>query len=132
MVSLKIDGPPVSWRAHAGFGRRSYNPRFKEKADVQRQIKAIYRDKDPIDQAVRVVFEFYMQIPRSATKSMHAKMLSGQIPHTRKPDIDNLNKFLCDCLKGIVIEDDNQVVEIVAKKMYGAKPHTLIFIESVK
>ncbi len=51
-------------------------------------------------------------------------------PMTR-PDIDNYNKFLSDCLNGIVWVDDAQVVELNAKKLYGEKEKTLIRIEAI-
>ena len=58
-------------------------------------------------------------------------MLTGRISHMKKPDIDNLQKFVLDCLNEIVIRDDSQVVEIRARKVYSMKPGTLIRIRPI-
>lgn len=56
----------------------------------------------------------------------------GMIPHTMKPDIDNLSKAVMDTLTQIGLwEDDKQVVKITAEKYYHGKasrPGALISI----
>lgn len=58
-------------------------------------------------------------------------MLAGIMHHVKRPDTSNLTKLCEDSLTGIVFEDDSQVVEIQAKKLYGEKEKTLIMIESL-
>ena len=58
-------------------------------------------------------------------------MLNGLIHHTYNPDCSNLVKFCEDTLKEIVIEDDNQVVQISAIKLYGENPKTIIMVEEI-
>jgi len=48
--------------------------------------------------------------------------------HTKKPDVDNLVKCVMDCLKKIVIVDDNQVFKISAEKYYSPDDHIRIEI----
>ena len=36
-------------------------------------------------------------------------MVNGVIAHTKKPDIDNLCKFVMDSLSGLLWQDDNQI-----------------------
>jgi len=38
------------------------------------------------------------------------------MPHITRPDGDNLEKFLNDCLSGIVFEDDCQIAWMVRSK----------------
>ena len=46
-------------------------------------------------------------------------MLSGQIRHTKRPDIDNISKIVMDALNGIAWHDDSQVISILARKQYA-------------
>lgn len=45
-----------------------------------------------------------------------------------KPDLDNMNKFVMDALEGFFYQNDAQIVEIGALKIYGPKPQTEIVI----
>ena len=36
----------------------------------------------------------------------------------KKPDIDNLVKFVLDAANGVLFKDDSQVVRVLATKMY--------------
>lgn len=46
--------------------------------------------------------------------------------YDKKPDADNIAKFYCDCLKDIVIADDNIIVDLSVKKHYGEEYKTEI------
>lgn len=59
---------------------------------------------------VIVTIAFYLSRPKSAKK--------GQIPHTKRPDLDKLIRGATDALTGIVWKDDAQAVEIRATKAY--------------
>jgi Holliday junction resolvase RusA-like endonuclease len=45
---------------------------------------------------------------------------------TKKPDLDKLCRLILDSLTGIFYEDDAQVVELTARKQYGAPERTEI------
>ena len=53
-----------------------------------------------------------------------------KIPMSKKPDIDNLIKYVLDALQGIngYIVDDSQVIRIYAEKSYSDKPRTEIMM----
>jgi Holliday junction resolvase RusA-like endonuclease len=131
MILLEIEGLPTAWSSHGGHGRRSFNPRFREKAYAQWQIKAQYNQQKPLSCAVKVTFIFHMPIPFGTSKIRRLQMLNDKIHHTKRPDTTNLQKFAEDCLKGIVLEDDSQVVEVSAKKIYGENSKTVLRIESL-
>ena len=53
-----------------------------------------------------VTFRFYLPRPQSLMKR---KSPPEAIPHTSKPDLDNLIKSTADCLSGILWVDDRQI-----------------------
>lgn len=127
IVRIDIPGEPVTWSAHAGFGRRSFNPRFKEKEYFQWEIKKQYKGK-PISGPVCIIYTFAFPIPKSYAKKRQARIMNGDEYCLLRKDVTNLIKFTEDCLKGIVIVDDSQVVHMQAKKIYSHAPETQITI----
>jgi len=126
MVQIIIDGNPVPWAAHGGYGRRSYDKRFAEKEYYRFQIRRQYTNNNPIETAVKIEYLFAMAVPASKSKKERDQMISGKVRHIKKPDTSNLVKLAEDTLKGIVIKDDAQVIEFTAFKFYSEKPQTII------
>ena len=78
-----------------------------------------------------VVYKFYFPIPKSTSKKQTLLMLDGKINHTKKPDLDNVIKAVTDGLNGIAFDDDKQIVELHAVKLYSDKPRAEVEIESL-
>lgn len=58
---------------------------------------------------------FYLPMPKSwSAKKREDKNLA---PHDAKPDLDNLVKALCDCLRS----DDSTIWNVAAAKLWGEK-----------
>lgn len=79
--------------------------------------------------AVRVMF--YMPIPKATSNKARERMAAGLEVPAKKPDIDNLLKAVLDALNGKAYHDDNQIVEISAKKLYSNEPKTVVFISEL-
>ena len=83
----------------------------------------------PLACPVRVDVEFYFRRPLRLQKKSSPE---GYIPHTAKPDRDNLDKALLDTLTQIgFFQDDALVVEGTIRKRYtriDSKPGALIEI----
>ena len=75
-----------------------------------------------------------MKRPRSHYRSgKYSKLVKDkwqEVLHTKKPDIDNLIKYVLDSLSGHngFFLDDNQIYTIYAEKLYSDKPRTEIMI----
>lgn len=80
------------------------------------------------DKPVSVTLLFYMPIPKSFSKKKIAELRQNKMVCPKKPDIDNLTKAVLDALNGRAYKDDNQIVELFARKEYGEQPRTEIFI----
>lgn len=131
MILIELSGVPVPWKAHAGYGKKSFNPRFIERETFQWQIKSQYNQLKPLGGPVRTNYTFHMPIPESTSKVRRLQMLNGRMHHIKRPDCTNLLKFYEDCLKGIVFEDDSQVVEINVRKIYDERPRVTIKVEAI-
>lgn len=127
VISVTISGPPTAWAAPFFTGKRGISPRFREKAKAVWEIQQQY-DDHLIESPVHLMFTFRMPIPASVSKKMRLLMLTGKKFHEKKPDTSNLVKFAEDCLKGVVIKDDNQVVSLQARKEYHENPQTIITV----
>lgn len=126
-LTLTVDLDPVSWKSHAGFGRRSFNPRYKEKEIYQWKLRQQYSGPI-IKTAVVVNYVFMLKAPQSLSKKDKKLLEIAQLPHIKRPDLGNLEKFLSDCLIGIVFKDDSQIIRTVMEKFYSYNPRTIIQI----
>lgn len=74
------------------------------------------------DGAVRLAVVFFLPRPKSLPlKVKH---------HTKKPDLDKLARAVKDALKGVLWQDDSQVVDLVARKAYATtQPHARIVVD---
>ena len=95
---------------------------FKQKraSDWDAQIarlSAPYLPAQPLADALAVEVEFVIRRPQAL---MGKKHYDGRLPHTKRPDIDNLQKGLQDALKAFWL-DDSQIVDLHLTKWYAAK-----------
>src|SRR5271165_1596719 len=102
-MMYEISGEPVPWKAHKGFGKRSYSPNHDRKNAARWEL-AIQREHAQLyDKPVRLIFEFQMPLPKNANKKMKKRLEEGEmIVHKTRPDLTNLQKFAEDCLIGTV------------------------------
>jgi Holliday junction resolvase RusA-like endonuclease len=85
-----------------------------------------------IDSALRVDCCFVFPRPQRLLRKSDPK---GRIPHTIKPDRDNLDKAVLDSLTGLVWVDDCQAASGLVEKYYaaaGEAPHVTIVITKVE
>lgn len=123
----RYDGLVPIAKARPRFTRdgRTYTP--ARTAFYERQIRRGYQGPC-FHEAVELNCVFGMKIPKSASKSDREKMLRGDMPHCKKPDIDNLCKSVQDALNGTAYDDDSHIVALTAKKVYSEEPFVKITI----
>ncbi len=98
--------------------------------NYEKQLETYYAKtcSEYFEGPIRINVEFRMPIPKSTTKKLREKMLSGEVKHTKKPDTDNLLKAVTDALNGLAFKDDSQITRIVATKHYSQYPGTRLTI----
>ena len=100
--------------------------------------KSIYHGfKFPSDTPLRLSCDFYFELPKTryrhktVTKKMREDMLAGKIRPMNKTDTDNCLKTVADSGNGVIYDDDEQIVEMQARKFFSDKPRTEIFIARI-
>lgn len=94
-----------------GFGRAYQAPKDAEYRErLEFLFKAAYKAK-PVGYPVKVRLMFFITKPK---KPKHDLPIS-------KKDIDNLTKHILDAMNGIFLEDDGQVIEVQATKIYSTE-----------
>ena len=83
-------------------------------SDVKTFVSSAYKNS-PLSGPLRLHVFFYMTRPKGISKN---KRLFPDV----KPDIDNLFKAIADALSGVLWNDDCQLVDIWATKVYAAQP----------
>jgi Holliday junction resolvase RusA-like endonuclease len=76
----------------------------------------------PLQGAIELSLTIGVQIPASVSKKRQAAMAEGRIAPTKKPDLDNVVKALCDGMNGIAYADDAQIVAMTVRKVYATTP----------
>jgi Holliday junction resolvase RusA-like endonuclease len=105
---------------------------FNGSAAIQKRlVRQLKKAMTPLDvvpstTAIQVQVFFYFKIPNNNP----GKMIKVRAYYTKIPDIDNLQKFVFDALKGLFYVDDSQIVYVEACKQYGTHDHTEIMIAS--
>jgi hypothetical protein len=113
----------------------SGNPslRFKERIflpEIRRQWKW-----PPLRCPVMVVMRFFMAIPGGVPMRARMKMLNHEHPHFGTPHLDKLIAFAKNCLRGIVWEEDRQIIVLHGEKHFewvNEDSKTEVFIRRLK
>lgn len=130
VIAFTIPGKPVPKARPRVVNRHAYTPKkTKDRADLIKQIAAPLFDK-PFTGPVCVDVIAVFPIPKSWSKKKKAEMRG--MPHTQRPDKDNLEKLPYDALNGIAYVDDSQIVlggEFV--KMWGDEAKTIVRVREV-
>lgn len=127
-MRIQIDGIPIPDARPRVTRYGTYSPRQREKNKIKTYLLSL--GKKPRSGPLRVSIFFFMAIPKATSKKKRKEMIANDITHTKKPDLDNLVKFIFDNCNGILFNDDRQIIELKASKRYGEIPSTIIDIDS--
>lgn len=138
MIEITIPGKPIAKKrprfARVGKFVKTYNAQETEEGRWILEAKEQLSEPPiPSCHGVALKLEFMMPRPKGHYGTgRNAGKLKPSAPklHLGKPDIDNLEKFAMDCLKGLAWDDDCQVVSVHSTKYYpvNSRPGTKILI----
>lgn len=127
MIEFTIPGNPIPLsrpRTWVRGGRSvTYNPQQKLIDQIKDCLRAFKIEM--IDKPIEIKILFYMQVPSSYSLKKQKEMMDQ--PHVKRPDIDNLIKFILDAMNGIILKDDSMIFSLQARKCYG-DPKTIVNI----
>lgn len=118
---------------------RRVDPSAKDKEEFLIRAMSVTGRLKPIEGSVFILVDFYLPRPKSHYRTgKYAGQLKPRFEYanyTKKPDIDNLLKFVLDALNGEYFNDDAQVYGIMGRKHYAesgseGKTEVHIFYES--
>ena len=137
IIRIIIPGNPIAKKRprffHRGNFVGTYNDQKTEEGrwlfEAQKQVNL----EELLLGAISLQIDFCMPITKGWSLKKQRELRDGQrFWHTKKPDLDNLVKFVKDCLNGIVWKDDSQIAYIETRKYYSLQPQTMIIISGLK
>ncbi len=110
-----------------------YNPSAKGMARTTNAIKEQLPPDFKILEGPLMMIVHYRLPTRKFASAKRKKFLDGQ-PHVLRPVGDNLEKFLNDCMTGVVFKDDCQIAFLFRSKtlINSLEGETLIFIRELR
>lgn len=105
--------PKASVRMSRG---RSYNPSARGMKQVATYVRSKLQNNPMplLKGALLVVVHFVLPAPLSLPQ--RKREAQNYLPHIKKPDGDNLEKYLNDSLTGIIWEDDSRIAWMLRSK----------------
>jgi Holliday junction resolvase RusA-like endonuclease len=140
MITFTIPGEPQG-KARPRVVRNKYTGKTKaytpdKTATYEDLVRLKYKstakgvrfDTQPLEIFITANFA----IPKSKSKKTKALMLENKIQPTKKPDVDNISKIICDALNGISYKDDSQIVRLNVIKRYAEIPSVEVEIKTIE
>lgn len=78
---------------------------------------------------ISVNITFYIPFPSYSSKTEQSE--SDGMYGFGKPDIDNLEKMVLDCMNGIAYDDDSLIAKKTTTKQFSKKPRTIVTIKEI-
>jgi len=132
-IKFTISGSPIGWQ-RTGYNRKTGAKYTQEKTRNHEQLvaweyrKACGKFVFPKGTLLDMEIVAFMEIPKSVPKYKRAKMLSGEIRPTVKPDWDNIGKLIADALNKVAYDDDKCIVDARVRKFYSDVPRTVVIL----
>lgn len=109
---------------------RAYTPKKTVSAENEFIRQAMpHKPSIPLQKWAEVTIYLFMPIPASFSKKDRAMAISGELRHTKKPDLDNLAKLVLDPMNGVFFRDDSIITSLCVYKSYHQQPSIAVLID---
>ena len=118
LVKIEADIEPVPFKRVVGNRHKFNDKRYSEYKDVLGYFALReMQGQPPLTGAIKLSADFYKLNPKDITSRNWG-------------DVDNFLKAVMDALTGICYDDDRQVIEVHARKLFGT-PKVFITLEAI-
>jgi Holliday junction resolvase RusA-like endonuclease len=139
ICNITIEGAPIPLQRHRHRKNmngevKTYDPNIDDKRMFQWMAISKFNPKKPLTLPIYIDVTFCFKRPKSHySTGKNSGMLKENVPdfHDKKPDLDNLIKFVKDSLNKIYWKDDSLIIGIRSVKIYGDKPYTKLIVHQV-
>ena len=132
-IKIVIPGQPVP-QGRPRFSAKPFLHAYDPKPSVDYKVKAAAlrnMPQKPLSGELEVEVHVYKETLKSFSKAKKIDAEARILRPITKPDADNYAKGILDALKGIVWEDDGQVVDLIARKYYSMEPRAEVFVRQL-
>lgn len=136
LITFTVPGTPVakararSVLRHGKITHYTPNTTARYENLVRLAAQQAMGGQSPLEGAVSLSVRAYLPVPASWSKPRRLAASAG-LPHTSRPDLDNLLKSVKDGANGVLWRDDSQVAEVSACKRYG-DPRVVVEVRSMQ
>ncbi|MHC5215226.1 RusA family crossover junction endodeoxyribonuclease [Enterococcus sp. LJL128] len=136
-IEIIIPGDPVPqgrprFTVRGKFVRVYDDPKSKEYKSLVSSAAIQKRPANLLAGALRVEVKIFKRSLKSFSNKKAELAERRELRPTTKPDADNYAKGILDALKGIIWEDDGQVVLLICEKFYSKQPRAEVTIQSLE
>jgi len=111
-----------------------YQPKLLklEKKRIQFIAKAL-APVIPWEEPIEITIEFYFPWRKDTSQKIKEEWIANGVNFkSTKPDLDNLEKMICDALEGIIFKNDSQIVRKKSEKLYCDAPHIEVMVKKIE
>lgn len=144
--SIVVMGPPIpkpspsfiSWMRNGTLMRRVVNRAAPQMLRFKELFMTMLQDEYNLGNSPLPIYEagpvelditFYRKLPLTYFTASdrqrglrNPSILNRTIPDVNVPDADNLAKFVCDAIKGVIFTDDRQIARLRLTKTFHTSP----------
>ena len=114
-ITYTIPGNPIPLARPRFSKGHVFDCQKREKTAIALIIHNQRGNTSFLEGPLRLDITFFMKIPKKGKNLLW---------HIKRPDLSNMLKLYEDVAIGILYEDDSQIAEIVARKIYDEYPRT--------
>lgn len=111
---------------------RVYTPTKTKQYEKKVQLNLQAQKAKPSDQPIKIDITIVKGYLKSWTKTQLEMAKNQTLLPSKKPDIDNYVKSILDASNRLLFNDDGQIVELTARKVYGETPKVIIEVQNLK
>ena len=119
-------------KARPRFTRRGHTYTDPITKAYEAQIKTQYTmsgGRNNGDKPIQLFVEARFAPPKRTAKSIWKRMIERILFPLKRPDIDNVVKVVMDALNKTAYDDDKQVVDLHARKVYAENEGLFIWVD---